>query len=151
MTCIWHENRSGICSSHRLYESPKKHVFLERGQSALRWCRHVLDNPSPEIEAACRSLIKKLDQRKKASSTDSRTANICDLKGWGLRFTSCRLSVLSGSSGHFYKRPVFHQTGSSVSMTHNTSDSMGNIIMFFLYKNPWEIINQSKYPIFKFL
>ncbi|XP_034746906.1 SLAIN motif-containing protein-like isoform X3 [Etheostoma cragini] len=45
-----------------LYES-KKQGFVERSESALRWCRHVLDNPSPEMEAACRSLINRLDQR----------------------------------------------------------------------------------------
>ncbi|KAK9536355.1 hypothetical protein VZT92_006142 [Zoarces viviparus] len=46
-----------------LYESSKEQVFVERSESALRWCRHVLDNPSPEMEAACRSLINRLDQR----------------------------------------------------------------------------------------
>ncbi|XP_031713234.1 SLAIN motif-containing protein-like [Anarrhichthys ocellatus] len=51
------------CVPHRLYESSKKQVFVERSESALRWCRHVLDNPSPEMEAACRSLINRLDQR----------------------------------------------------------------------------------------
>ncbi|XP_032389876.1 SLAIN motif-containing protein-like isoform X2 [Etheostoma spectabile] len=45
-----------------LYES-KKQASVERSESALRWCRHVLDNPSPEMEAACRSLINRLDQR----------------------------------------------------------------------------------------
>lgn len=43
----------------RLYQSSKK-TFDSRSQSALGWCRHVLDNPSPETEAACRSLINKL-------------------------------------------------------------------------------------------
>ncbi|XP_068456231.1 SLAIN motif-containing protein-like [Clinocottus analis] len=46
-----------------LYESPKKQMFVERSGSALRWCRHVLDDPSPEMKAACRSLINRLDQR----------------------------------------------------------------------------------------
>ncbi|KAI9527404.1 hypothetical protein NQZ68_030856 [Dissostichus eleginoides] len=46
-----------------LYESPKKQELEERSESALRWCRHVLDNPSPEMEAACRSLINWLNQR----------------------------------------------------------------------------------------
>nr|XP_033466361.1 SLAIN motif-containing protein-like [Epinephelus lanceolatus] len=46
-----------------LYESPRKQAFVERSESALRWCRHVLDNPSPEMEAACRSLMNRLDQR----------------------------------------------------------------------------------------
>ncbi|XP_044079643.1 SLAIN motif-containing protein-like [Siniperca chuatsi] len=45
-----------------LYESPKKQEFVERSESALRWCRHVLDNPSPQTETACRSLTNKLDQ-----------------------------------------------------------------------------------------
>ncbi|MEQ2265752.1 hypothetical protein XENORESO_012039 [Xenotaenia resolanae] len=45
-----------------LYEPPNKQSFVER-ESALRWCRHVLDNPSPEMEAACRVLMNKLDQR----------------------------------------------------------------------------------------
>ncbi|KAK1882790.1 SLAIN motif-containing protein-like [Dissostichus eleginoides] len=45
-----------------LYESPKKQELEERSESALRWCRHVLDNPSPEMEAACRSLINWLNQ-----------------------------------------------------------------------------------------
>ncbi|TNM85015.1 hypothetical protein fugu_009193 [Takifugu bimaculatus] len=42
-----------------LYQ-PSKTTFENRSQSALGWCRHVLDNPSPETEAACRSLINKL-------------------------------------------------------------------------------------------
>ncbi|XP_037324116.2 SLAIN motif-containing protein-like [Pungitius pungitius] len=51
------------CILHRLYESPKKQESVERSESALGWCRRVLDNPSPEMEAACRSLINRLDQR----------------------------------------------------------------------------------------
>ncbi|KAM6907141.1 SLAIN motif-containing protein-like [Xenentodon cancila] len=45
-----------------LYEPAKKQSCAEK-ESALRWCRHVLDNPTPEMEAACRILINKLDQR----------------------------------------------------------------------------------------
>ncbi|KAK2881849.1 hypothetical protein Q8A73_022359 [Channa argus] len=48
-----------------LYESPKKQVCLEKSQSALRWCRHVLDNPSPEMEAARHVLINRLNHRSK--------------------------------------------------------------------------------------
>ncbi|XP_035522795.1 SLAIN motif-containing protein-like [Morone saxatilis] len=50
------------CIPDRLYESPKKQDFVGRSESALGWCRRVLDNPSPETEAACRSLINRLDQ-----------------------------------------------------------------------------------------
>ncbi|KAK2828491.1 hypothetical protein Q5P01_019525 [Channa striata] len=46
-----------------LYESPKKQVCLEESQSALSWCRHVLDNPSPEMVAARRVLINRLDHK----------------------------------------------------------------------------------------
>ncbi|KAM7397821.1 hypothetical protein PAMA_005919 [Pampus argenteus] len=55
----------GCSGRSRLYEPPKKkqHEFTERCESALRWCRHVLDNPSPEMEAACRRLLNRLDQK----------------------------------------------------------------------------------------
>ncbi|XP_070839787.1 SLAIN motif-containing protein-like isoform X1 [Chaetodon trifascialis] len=87
-----------------LYESPKKQVLVESTESALAWSRHVLDNPSPDMEAACHSLITRLDQR---------------------------------SSSHFYRRPADFQRSCSVSVgsslektsvstTHNTSDSTDN-------------------------
>uniref|UniRef100_A0A8C0ZI04 SLAIN motif-containing protein-like n=1 Tax=Cyanistes caeruleus TaxID=156563 RepID=A0A8C0ZI04_CYACU len=44
-----------------LYVSPRKSMDEKTG-SPLKWCRQVLDNPSPEIEAACRTLINRLDQ-----------------------------------------------------------------------------------------
>ncbi|NWT01726.1 SLAIL protein, partial [Mionectes macconnelli] len=44
-----------------LYVSPRK-AAEEKTSSPLKWCRQVLDNPSPEIEAACRTLINRLDQ-----------------------------------------------------------------------------------------
>nr|XP_020454522.1 SLAIN motif-containing protein-like [Monopterus albus] len=46
-----------------LYESPKKQVFVDNNKSTLKWCRHVLDSPTPEMEAACRALINRLGQR----------------------------------------------------------------------------------------
>ncbi|XP_047185749.1 SLAIN motif-containing protein-like [Scophthalmus maximus] len=46
-----------------LYESPKRQAIVEKSESALRWCRRVLDNPSPEVEAACRQLINRLHER----------------------------------------------------------------------------------------
>ncbi|TDH04821.1 hypothetical protein EPR50_G00136470 [Perca flavescens] len=67
-----------------LYES-KKQVLAERSESALKWCRHVLDNPSPEMEAACRSLINRLEQNNELSfhydsmSTDYRLQDITDV------------------------------------------------------------------------
>ncbi|XP_054610578.1 SLAIN motif-containing protein-like isoform X2 [Dunckerocampus dactyliophorus] len=44
-----------------LYESPRRPASVD-AESPLRWCRRVLDNPSPETEAACRLLINKLNQ-----------------------------------------------------------------------------------------
>ncbi|KAB5571103.1 hypothetical protein PHYPO_G00221140 [Pangasianodon hypophthalmus] len=46
-----------------LYVSPKKQVQTEQGpESPLKWCRKVLDHPSPETEVACRTLLSRLDQ-----------------------------------------------------------------------------------------
>ncbi|XP_015716089.1 SLAIN motif-containing protein-like isoform X3 [Coturnix japonica] len=45
-----------------LYVSPRKSAVSHKTGSPLQWCRQVLDNPSPETEAACRTLISRLDQ-----------------------------------------------------------------------------------------
>ncbi|KAM4696655.1 SLAIN motif-containing protein-like isoform 2-T2 [Rhinophrynus dorsalis] len=46
-----------------LYVSPRKMANAEqKPDSPLKWCRQVLDHHSPETEAACRTLIGKLDQ-----------------------------------------------------------------------------------------
>ncbi|XP_030648365.1 SLAIN motif-containing protein-like [Chanos chanos] len=46
-----------------LYVSPKKQPLAEQGpESPLKWCRKVLDHPSPETEVACRTLLNRLDQ-----------------------------------------------------------------------------------------
>ncbi|XP_056138358.1 SLAIN motif-containing protein-like [Lampris incognitus] len=45
-----------------LYVSPKKQVAEPGPDSPLKWCRKVLDHPSPETEVACRTLISRLDQ-----------------------------------------------------------------------------------------
>ncbi|XP_062997795.1 SLAIN motif-containing protein-like [Elgaria multicarinata webbii] len=44
-----------------LYVSPRKSSTDEK-ESPLKWCRQVLDHPSLETEAACRTLINRLDQ-----------------------------------------------------------------------------------------
>ncbi|XP_072267029.1 SLAIN motif-containing protein 1 isoform X2 [Pyxicephalus adspersus] len=45
-----------------LYVSPKKQRSFETSLSPMEWCRQVLDNPSPEIEAAKRALCFRLEQ-----------------------------------------------------------------------------------------
>ncbi|XP_021262341.1 SLAIN motif-containing protein-like isoform X2 [Numida meleagris] len=45
-----------------LYVSPRRSAASQKSGSPLQWCRQVLDNPSPETEAACRTLISRLDQ-----------------------------------------------------------------------------------------
>ncbi|KAM6446482.1 SLAIN motif-containing protein 1 isoform 2-T2 [Liasis olivaceus] len=46
-----------------LYTAPAKCIVpQEKSLSPLQWCRHVLDNPSPEMEAAKRSLCFRLEQ-----------------------------------------------------------------------------------------
>ncbi|KAM4664538.1 SLAIN motif-containing protein-like isoform 2-T3 [Discoglossus pictus] len=57
----------GLCSDDEedcwLYISPQKTASAEqKPDSPLKWCRQVLDHHSPETEAACRTLIGKLDQ-----------------------------------------------------------------------------------------
>ncbi|XP_061862638.1 SLAIN motif-containing protein-like isoform X3 [Colius striatus] len=44
-----------------LYVSPRRPTD-QKTNSPLKWCRQLLDNPSPETEAACRTLINRLDQ-----------------------------------------------------------------------------------------
>ncbi|XP_063809058.1 SLAIN motif-containing protein 1 isoform X2 [Pseudophryne corroboree] len=54
----------GYCSEDEdswLYVSPTKKPF-ETALSPMEWCRQVLDHPSPEIEAAKRSLCYRLEQ-----------------------------------------------------------------------------------------
>ncbi|XP_066169520.1 SLAIN motif-containing protein 1 isoform X2 [Sylvia atricapilla] len=48
-----------------LYVLPTKtHATREKSLSPLQWCRRVLDHPTPEIEAAKRSLCFRLEQDK---------------------------------------------------------------------------------------
>ncbi|XP_068532833.1 SLAIN motif-containing protein 1 isoform X1 [Anas acuta] len=60
------ELQDGCCGQDEdtwLYVLPTKTLTLqEKSLSPLQWCRRVLDHPSPEIEAAKRSLCFRLEQ-----------------------------------------------------------------------------------------
>uniref|UniRef100_A0A5F8G2F5 SLAIN motif family member 1 n=1 Tax=Monodelphis domestica TaxID=13616 RepID=A0A5F8G2F5_MONDO len=58
---------NGFCSQLEdeytwLYTSSKACSLPENSMSPLQWCRRVLDNPTPEMEAAKRSLCFRLEQ-----------------------------------------------------------------------------------------
>uniref|UniRef100_F7C5N5 SLAIN motif family member 1 n=1 Tax=Ornithorhynchus anatinus TaxID=9258 RepID=F7C5N5_ORNAN len=73
---------AGGCSLNQdddtwLYVSPSKTPTpREKSLSPLQWCRHVLDHPSPEIDAAKRSLCFRLEQASRWKSLFSSPASL---------------------------------------------------------------------------
>ncbi|XP_041115642.1 SLAIN motif-containing protein 1-like isoform X3 [Polyodon spathula] len=65
-------NSEGRDDDNWLYISPKTRLACEQTVlSPLQWCRQVLDNPPPEVEAAKRSLCLRLEQAPLPSSSHS--------------------------------------------------------------------------------
>lgn len=61
--CMYHVLKDVHFFPFRLYVVPAKSIISqEKLLSPLQWCRHVLDHPSPEMEAAKRSLCFRLEQ-----------------------------------------------------------------------------------------
>ncbi|KAI4886934.1 hypothetical protein NFI96_030453 [Prochilodus magdalenae] len=98
-----------------LYVSPKKQVLAEQGpESPLKWCRKVLDHPSPETEVACRTLISRLDQT-------SRWRNVyCSPSQ-----SSAGSSAEAGSSGAPLLSPGYHKSTNKSLLTCGSSGYMG--------------------------
>ncbi|ROI15829.1 SLAIN motif-containing protein-like [Anabarilius grahami] len=116
-----------------LYVSPKKQVVTEQGpESPLKWCRKVLDHPSPETEVACRTLINRLDQTsrwKNVYSSPSQTAEagVSASSSAGYLKSTNKTLLTSGSSGQMGVHSAL-SSQSSIDSELSTSDdsiSMG--------------------------
>ncbi|KAL1261317.1 hypothetical protein QQF64_006582, partial [Cirrhinus molitorella] len=116
-----------------LYVSPKKQVVAEQGpESPLKWCRKVLDHPSPETEVACRTLINRLDQTSRwknvySSPSQSSEAGVSASSSAGYLKSTNKTLLTSGSSGYMGVHSTL-SSQSSVDSELSTSDdsiSMG--------------------------
>ncbi|XP_056626256.1 SLAIN motif-containing protein-like isoform X3 [Triplophysa dalaica] len=115
-----------------LYVSPKKQVAEQGPDSPLKWCRKVLDHPSPETEVACRTLIDRLDQTsrwKNVYSSPSQTAEggISAATSAGYLKSTNKTLLTSGSSGYVGVQSTL-SSQSSIDSELSTSDdsiSMG--------------------------
>ncbi|XP_036403432.1 SLAIN motif-containing protein-like [Megalops cyprinoides] len=97
-----------------LYVSPKKQMSAEqRPESPLKWCRKVLDHPSPETEVACRTLINRLDQT-------ARWRNIYSSPPQSAYGPSSE----AGSSGTALLSPGYHKSTNKTLLTCGSSGYM---------------------------
>ncbi|XP_036825578.1 SLAIN motif-containing protein-like isoform X2 [Oncorhynchus mykiss] len=111
-----------------LYVSPMKQVVAEpRPESPLKWCRKVLDHPSPETEVACRTLLNRLDQTSRwrniySSSGQMGEAGSSGLLSPGYHNKSTNKTLLaSGGSGYVSVHSAL-SSQSSVDSELSTSD-----------------------------
>ncbi|XP_057184757.1 SLAIN motif-containing protein-like isoform X2 [Triplophysa rosa] len=112
-----------------LYVSPKKQVAEQGPDSPLKWCRKVLDHPSPETEVACRTLIDRLDQTsrwKNVYSSPSQTteAGISAATSAGYLKSTNKTLLTSGSSGYVGVQSTLSSQSSIDSELSNSDDSI---------------------------
>ncbi|KAJ8338379.1 hypothetical protein SKAU_G00373450 [Synaphobranchus kaupii] len=94
-----------------LYVSPKKQALAKQTpESPLKWCRKVLDHPSPETEVACRTLINRLDQT-------TRWRNLYSSPSQG----SVGPSPEAGSSAAALLSPGYHKSTNKTVLTCGSS------------------------------
>ncbi|XP_042316650.1 SLAIN motif-containing protein 1 isoform X1 [Sceloporus undulatus] len=92
-----------------LYVVPAKSILPpEKALTPLQWCRHILDNPSPEMEAAKRSLCFRLEQASRWRSLFSSSVS--------LTFPYSPVARLTPYSNGF-NTPAFSKTFSKAILT----------------------------------
>ncbi|XP_058042769.1 SLAIN motif-containing protein 1 [Ahaetulla prasina] len=97
-----------------LYAAPVKGIIpQEKSLSPLQWCRHVLDNPSPEMEAAKRSLCFRLEQANRWRSLFSSSVSLAFPYSPVPRFTPYSNS---------FNSPAFPKTFSKAILTPEQTD-----------------------------
>lgn len=113
-----------------LYVSPKKHVMSDPGpESPLKWCRKVLDHPSPETEVACRTLLNCLDQTSRwrniysSPSADASSAG-SGLLSPGYHKSTNQTLLTCGSSGYKSIHSALSSQSSIDSELSNSDDSI---------------------------
>uniref|UniRef100_A0A8C5RH39 SLAIN motif family member 1 n=1 Tax=Laticauda laticaudata TaxID=8630 RepID=A0A8C5RH39_LATLA len=97
-----------------LYVAPVKGIMQqEKSLTPLQWCRHVLDNPSPEMEAARRSLCFRLEQASRWRSLFSSSVSLAFPYNPVARFTPYSNS---------FNSPAFPKTFSKAILTPEQTD-----------------------------
>ncbi|XP_013920059.1 PREDICTED: SLAIN motif-containing protein 1 isoform X1 [Thamnophis sirtalis] len=97
-----------------LYAAPVKGIMQQKKLlTPLQWCRHVLDNPSPEMEAAKRSLCFRLEQASRWRSLFSSSVSLAFPYSPVARFTPYSNS---------FNSPAFPKTFSKAILTPEQTD-----------------------------